>query len=65
MKREEIEYTTDNFVNDFVKINTNTDKKYTEEDVRKAMIVALVSNSVKGSADIEDYINSLNKQDNE
>jgi len=65
MKIEEIEYTTDNFVNDFVKINTNTDKKYTEEDVRKAMIVALVSNSVKGSADIEDYINSLNKQDNE
>ena len=39
------------------------DKKYTEEDLRQAMITALVSNSVKGLKDIEDYINSLNKQD--
>ena len=39
------------------------DKKYTEEDIRQAMIVVLVSNSVNGSKDIDDYINSLNKQD--
>lgn len=39
------------------------DKKYTEEDMREAMIIALVSNSVNGSKDIDDYINSLNKQD--
>ena len=39
------------------------DKKYTEEDLRQAMIIALVSNSVNGSKDIDDYINSLNKQD--
>ena len=39
------------------------DKKYTEEDMRQAMIIALVSNSVNGSKDIDDYINSLNKQD--
>ena len=39
------------------------DNKYTEKDIRIAMIVALVSNNVKGSEDIEDYINSLNKQD--
>jgi hypothetical protein len=40
-----------------------SDKKYTEEDLRQAMIIALVSNSVNGSKDIDDYINSLNKQD--
>lgn len=39
------------------------DKKYTEEDLRQAMIIALVSDSVKGSKDIDDYIKSLNKQD--
>jgi hypothetical protein len=41
----------------------NKEKKYTEEDLRQAMIVVLVSNSVNGSKAIDDYINSLNKQD--
>ena len=34
-------------------------KKYTEEDLRQAMIVTLVSNTVKGSKDIDDYINNI------
>jgi len=52
------------FVNGYTQCQEDmADKKYTEEDLRQAMIVALVSNSVKGSADIEDYINSLNKKD--
>lgn len=38
-------------------------KKYTEEDLRQAMICVIVSNTIKGSKDIDDYINSLNKQD--
>ena len=42
----------------------NADKKYTEEDLRKAMIVVIVSGEIKGSKDIDEYINSLKKQDN-
>ena len=34
-------------------------KKYTEKDLRQAMIVTLVSNTVKGSKDIDDYINNI------
>ena len=34
-------------------------RKYTEEDLRQAMIVTLVSNTVKGSKDIDDYINNI------
>jgi len=42
----------------------NKDKKYTEEDMRAAMICVIVSNSIKNSKDITEYIESLNKQDN-
>ena len=34
-------------------------KKYTEKDLRQAMIVTLMSNTVKGSKDIDDYINNI------
>ena len=37
-------------------------KKYSEEDMRQAMITVIVSNTIKGSKDIDDYINSLNKK---
>ena len=33
--------------------------KYTEKDLRQAMIVTLMSNTVKGSKDIDDYINNI------
>ena len=39
------------------------DKKYTEEDMRAAMICVIVSDSIKNSKDITEYIASLNKQD--
>jgi hypothetical protein len=39
------------------------DKKYTEEDMRAAMICVIVSNSIKNSKDITEYIASINKQD--
>jgi hypothetical protein len=39
------------------------DKKYTEEDMRQAMICVIVSNSIKNSKDITEYIASINKQD--
>ena len=39
------------------------DKKYTEEDMREAMICVIVSNSIKNSQDITEYIASINKQD--
>tara|TARA_R110000868_G_scaffold402653_1_gene679105 strand:+ start:191 stop:442 length:252 start_codon:yes stop_codon:yes gene_type:complete len=38
------------------------DKKYTEEDMRQAMICVIVSNSIKNSQDITEYIASINKQ---
>ena len=41
----------------------NKDKKYTEEDMRAAMICVIVSNSIKNSQDITEYIASINKQD--
>jgi hypothetical protein len=56
--KEEIEYTTDNFVNDFIKINTNTDKKYTEEDV-----INIVNKSRETGLTAEYLILQLNKQD--
>ena len=39
------------------------DKKYTEEDMRQAMICVIVSNSIKNSQDITEYSASINKQD--
>lgn len=39
----------------------NKDKKYTEEDLRKAMITTMVSNSIKTSHDIDNYITEINK----
>ena len=41
----------------------NKDKKYTEEDMRQAMICVIVSNSIKNSKDITEYIAEINKQD--
>jgi len=41
----------------------NKDKKYTEEDMKHAMFVTLISNNINSYKDIKDYINSLNKQD--
>jgi hypothetical protein len=39
------------------------DKKYTEEDIRKAITFVLGIELWKEENQIEDYINSLNKQD--
>jgi len=44
-------------------LEDNKEKKYTEEDMRAAMICVIVSNSIKNSKDITEYIKSLNKQD--
>jgi hypothetical protein len=44
-------------------LEDNKEKKYTEEDMRAAMICVIVSNSIKNSKDITEYIESLNKQD--
>lgn len=38
------------------------DKKYTEEDMQEAMICVIVSDSIKNSKDIEDYIKQINKE---
>ena len=38
------------------------DKKYTEDDMRAAMICVIVSDSIKNSKDIEDYIKQINKE---
>jgi len=40
----------------------NKENKYTEEDMVQAMITVIVSNSIKSSKDIHEYIESLNKQ---
>ena len=37
--------------------------KYTNEDMRQAMICVIVSDSIKNSKDITEYIASLNKQE--
>jgi hypothetical protein len=44
-------------------LEDNKEKKYTEEDMRAAMICVIVSNSIKNSKDITEYIvESLNKK---
>ena len=69
MKSKE-DYTTDDFVNDFVQIKTVTDKKYTEEDIRKVIDETIKACNISQKQsygdleiDTDKIINSLNKQD--
>jgi hypothetical protein len=41
---------------------TQCQEKYTEEDMQEAMICVIVSDSIKNSKDIEDYIKQINKE---
>jgi len=42
-------------------LEDNKEKKYSEEDMREAMICVIVSNSIKNSKDISKYIASINQ----
>ena len=61
-------YTTDDFIIGFEQGYTQcqedmADKKYTEEDLREAITFGQGMELWKEEKQIEDYINSLNKQD--